>query len=139
MPARTRVVRRFAIRTVHRILVKRDEAGSWPARGRDGPSRPGPSGPGGFSRPISGRRRAPQISPESAAKRGPQSALNAGFEHRTQPELGRLGQPPVAMGDTPQLAGEPELAEARERLAVGAAERDALDGAGDRERPPQIG
>ena len=39
-------------------------------------------------------------------------------------EFGRFGQPPVAVCDGPELAGQPELAEAGERLPARASATD---------------
>ena len=44
--------------------------------------------------------------------------MGSRFGHRTEPELGRLGEAPVAVGDAPELSGQPKLPEARQRLAA---------------------
>src|SRR5687768_10078286 len=51
-------------------------------------------------------------------------------------ELGGFGQAPVRVGDVPELAGQPQLAEGRQRFVLG--ELDALRRRGQRERDREV-
>jgi hypothetical protein len=45
--------------------------------------------------------------------------MAVGLDHRGEPELGRFGDPPVAVADGAKLAGEPKLSKAAQRVAGG--------------------
>ena len=84
--------------------------------------------------------RPPSAAPPPAADgadRRPQR-LRARIDHRRQPELARLREAAVGVGDGAQLAGQAELAEAGDR-PLAAAGHDAARGARDRERDREVG
>jgi hypothetical protein len=75
---------------------------------------------------------------EGSLKRAAKRPVRLRAEHRGQSELGRLRDAAVCVSDGTQLARQADLAKARERSTVDAAERGALSGAGNRQRDGEI-
>ena len=68
--------------------------------------------------------RGPDRGPQRGLRIGPRRHLGGRRrEHRAEPELDRLGDPAVGVADPAQLAGQPDLAEAGERAALGNGKR----------------
>jgi hypothetical protein len=84
------------------------------------------------ARPSSRCNRLRSFSRKRGFERGPERIYDSGLEHRRQAELLGLRDAAVGVGDGPQLAGEPELAEAGKRPARDrGAQRPSLGRAGD--------